>query len=35
MRPEVAAAILSGLDPQKAYLISVTFAGRNAEAPKS
>lgn len=33
MRADAAAAILSGLDPQKAYTISVLLAGRNANAP--
>jgi flagellar motility protein MotE (MotC chaperone) len=35
MRPDAAAAVLSGLDPNKAYTISVVLAGRNALAPKS
>ena len=33
MRPEAAAAILAGLESQTAYSISVTIAGRNANAP--
>lgn len=33
MKPGAAAAVLSGMDPQKAYLISVVMAGRNAGAP--
>lgn len=35
MRPEAAAAVMAGLDPKTAYAISVTFAGRNAAAPKN
>ncbi|GGA11500.1 MAG: hypothetical protein CML50_08600 [Rhodobacteraceae bacterium] len=34
MRPDAAAAIMAGLDPQTAYTISVMLAGRNAAAPK-
>lgn len=34
MRADAAAGILSGLDPAKAYEISVILAGRNALAPK-
>lgn len=33
MRPDVAASILSGLTPAKAYSISVILAGRNAQVP--
>lgn len=33
MKPGAAAAVLAGMDPQKAYLISVVMAGRNAGAP--
>lgn len=35
MRPETAAAVMTGLDPAKAYAISVVLAGRNANGPKS
>lgn len=33
MRSESAAQIMAGLDPQKAYAISVILAGRNANVP--
>ena len=33
MRPDAAAAIMAGLTPEKAYEISVLFAGRNANVP--
>ena len=33
MKPEAAAAVLAGMDPQKAYLVSAVLAGRNALAP--
>jgi flagellar motility protein MotE (MotC chaperone) len=33
MRADAAAAIMAGLDPQKAYTISVLLAGRNSRAP--
>lgn len=33
MRSDSAAAIMAGLDPQKAYAISVILAGRNANVP--
>ncbi len=33
MRPDVAASILAGLTPAKAYSISVILAGRNAQVP--
>ncbi|RYH09934.1 MotE family protein [Tropicimonas sp. IMCC6043] len=33
MRPDVAADILSGMSPAKAYTVSVLLAGRNAGAP--
>lgn len=35
MRPEAAAAVMAGLDPAKAYAISVRLAGRNAAGPKN
>lgn len=35
MRPEAAAAVMAGLDPGKAYAISIVLAGRNANGPKS
>ncbi len=35
MKPEPAAAILSGLDPKLAYTISAVLAGRNARAPQN
>jgi len=34
LRPEVAAAVLSGMEPQRAYLISAIVAGRNVEVPR-
>jgi flagellar motility protein MotE (MotC chaperone) len=34
MEPAPAAAILSGLSPDKGYAVSVLLAGRNANAPK-
>lgn len=34
MRPEVAAQILSGIPAERAYVISATIAGRNANAPR-
>jgi len=33
MRPDVAASILAGLTPAKAYSISIILAGRNAQVP--
>ncbi|MCV2867090.1 hypothetical protein OEW28_00435 [Defluviimonas sp. WL0002] len=33
MKPDAAAAVLSGMDAQKAYLVSLVLAGRNARAP--
>ncbi len=35
MNAGAAAAILSGLSPEKAYTVSVILAGRNAKAPKN
>lgn len=35
MRSDSAAAIMAGLDPQKAYTISVLLAGRNGKVPKN
>jgi flagellar motility protein MotE (MotC chaperone) len=34
LRPEVAAAVLSGIEPRRAYHISAIVAGRNAEVPR-
>jgi flagellar motility protein MotE (MotC chaperone) len=34
LRPEIAAAVLSGLEPRRAYHISAIVAGRNAEVPR-
>ena len=34
MRADAAAAILSGLEPELAYSISVVLAGRNADVPR-
>lgn len=33
MKPEVASQIMAGLDPQKAYAISVVVAGRHSKTP--
>jgi flagellar motility protein MotE (MotC chaperone) len=33
MRPDAAAGIMAGLQPQTAYTISVVLAGRNAKVP--
>ena len=35
MRPDAAASIMAGLDPQTAYTISVVLAGRNANVPSN
>ncbi|MEL6125666.1 MAG: hypothetical protein AAFR57_04620 [Pseudomonadota bacterium] len=34
MRPDAAAKILAGLEPNTAYAVTVTMAGRNAGAPR-
>ena len=34
MRPDAAAAVFAGLDPETAYRISIFLAGRNANAPR-
>jgi len=34
LRPETAAAILSGMAPEQAYAITLTIASRNARVPK-
>jgi flagellar motility protein MotE (MotC chaperone) len=33
MRPEAAAQVMAGMDPETAFAISATIAGRNAMAP--
>jgi hypothetical protein len=35
MQPAAAAAVLTGLKPEKAYEVSVLLAGRNALVPKN
>jgi flagellar motility protein MotE (MotC chaperone) len=35
MRPESAAAVLSGMAPDTAYAISALIAGRNALVPRN
>lgn len=34
MRPDAAAAVFAGLEPETAYRISIVLAGRNANAPR-
>ena len=34
LRPETAAAILTGMDADAAYALTLTVASRNAAAPK-
>jgi hypothetical protein len=35
MNPGAAASVMAGMEPGKAYSISVLIAGRNALAPKN